>query len=156
MDYLALKAENSRRLREDWQARRTVFSGMPEIINLNHSNACNLKCVTCWHHTGVPVRSMRLADVERAAHQAFPTARKVVLTSSGEPLLNHFDEIAALAAQYRTKIDMFTSCVTMTEERFRRTRTSFDLLHVSIDCPNKEGHERVRVRSDFDRVLANL
>jgi MoaA/NifB/PqqE/SkfB family radical SAM enzyme len=156
MDWLAVKEENSGRLREDWRAGRDVFTGMPEIVALNHSNACNLRCVTCWHHVGVPVHGLRLADVERIAHQVFPTARKVVLTSSGEPLLNHFDEIAALAAQYRTKIDMFTSCVTMTEERFRRTRELFDILHVSVDCPDKAGHERVRVRSDFDRVVANL
>lgn len=156
MDFLALKEENSRLLREDWREKREVFRALPEIVNLNHSNACNLRCVTCWHHTGVPILSLKLAEVERVIHQLFPTAKKVVLTAAGEPLINHFDEITALAAHYQVKIDMYTSCLNMTEERFRRARPLFDILHVSMDCPEKEGYERVRVRSNFEKVVANL
>jgi len=156
MDFLPRKEENSRLLREDWAAKREVFRSMPEIVNLNHSNACNLRCVTCWHHTGVPIHGIKLRDVERICHQLFPAARKVILTAAGEPLINNFDEIAALARHYQVKMDMFTSCFNMTEERFRLSRELFDVLHVSMDCPDKEGYERVRVRSSFDRVVENL
>lgn len=156
MDFAALKEENSRLLREDWAEKREVFRAMPEIVNLNHSNACNLRCVTCWHHTGVPIHGIKLHEVERIAHQLFPTAKKVILTAAGEPLINHFDEISTLAAHYQTKIDMFTSCLNMTEERFRKARPWFDILHVSMDCPNKEGYERVRVRSNYEKVVENL
>ncbi|MBN2489959.1 MAG: radical SAM protein [Planctomycetes bacterium] len=156
MDLLEYKAENSRRLRQDWRDKREVFRSLPEIVNLNHSNACNLRCVTCWHHTGVPIHAVKLRDVERICHQLFPAARKVVLTAAGEPLINDFDEIVALAAHYQVKIDMFTSCFNMTEERFRASRALFDLLHVSMDCPDKDGYERIRVRSSYERVVDNL
>jgi len=156
MDFLAYKEENSRLLREDWQEKRTRFRAMPEIINLNHSNACNLRCITCWHHTGVPIMSLELKEVVKVIHQLFPAARKVVLTAAGEPLINQFDEITTLAAHYQTRIDMFTSCLNMTEDRFRRTRELFDILHVSMDCPEKEGYERVRVRSSYEKVVDNL
>jgi radical SAM protein with 4Fe4S-binding SPASM domain len=156
MPFQAFKEENSRLLREDWREKREVFRAMPEIINLNHSNACNLRCVTCWHHSGVPIHGIRLNHVERICHQLFPAAQKVVLTAAGEPLINHFDEIAALAAHYGTKMDMFSSCFNMTEERFRMSRELFDVLHVSIDCPDKDGYERVRVRSNYERVVENL
>ena len=59
MDLEALKQENSRQLREDWREKRETFRSLPEIISLNHSNACNLRCITCWHHTGVPIQGMR-------------------------------------------------------------------------------------------------
>ena len=71
MQFQAYKDENSRLLREDWREKREVFRAMPEIINLNHSNACNLRCVTCWHHTGVPIHGIRLHHVERICHQLF-------------------------------------------------------------------------------------
>ena len=156
MDFRSLKDENSRLLREDWAEKRVEFRSMPEIINLNHSNACNLRCITCWHHTGVPIHGLKLREVERICHQLFPAAKKVVLTAAGEPLINNFDEITALARHYQVKMDMFTSCFNMTEERFRASRELFDLLHVSLDCPDKEGYERVRVRSSYDKVVENL
>jgi MoaA/NifB/PqqE/SkfB family radical SAM enzyme len=156
MDLQALKQENSRRLREDWREKREVFQSLPEIVSLNHSNACNLRCVICWHHTGVPIHGVKLRDVERICHQLFPTAQKVILTAAGEPLINDFDEITALARHYQTRIEMYTSCYNMTEDRFRRTRDLFDVLHVSLDCPQKEGYERVRVRSSYERMIENL
>lgn len=156
MDFQELKEENSRLLRADWREKRETFRSMPEIVNLNHSNACNLRCIMCWHHTGVPIYGLDLHEVEKVIHQLFPTARKVILTAAGEPLINHFDEITTLAAHYQTRIDMFTSCFNMTEERFRRSRELFDVLHVSMDCPDKEGYEKVRIRSDYDRVVNNL
>lgn len=156
MDLQDLKEENSRLLREDWREKREVFRSLPEIVCLNHSNACNLRCVTCWHHTGVPIHSIDLHEVERLCHQLFPTALKVVLTAAGEPLINDFDEITDLARHYEIRIDMYTSCFNMSEERFRRSRDLFDVLHVSMDCPRKEDYERVRIRSSYERVVENL
>jgi len=152
----SLKEENSRLLREDWHEKREVFRSLPEIVCLNHSNACNLRCVTCWHHTGVPIHSIDLRDVERLCHQLFPTAQKVILTAAGEPLINDFEEILDLAHHYETRIDLVTSCLDMTEERFRRSRGLLDVLHVSMDCPRKEGYERVRIGSRYEQVMENL
>ncbi len=156
MDYAALKAENSRQLREDWRERREVFRAMPELVRLNHSNVCNLRCVTCWHHLGVPSFGISMKLVERIAHEVFPTAQKVILTSSGEPLLAQFDEILELTVRYQTKIEMYTSCLNMTEKRWARMYPVLDTLHVSIDCPEKNGYERVRLGSSYERVVDNL
>ena len=152
----SMKEENSRLLREDWREKREVFRSLPEIVCLNHANVCNLRCVTCWHHTGVPIHRIPLRDVERLCHQLFPAARKVLLTAAGEPLLSDFDEISALAQHYGIRMDMITSCLDMTEERFRRSRDLFDVLYVSMDCPRKEGYERVRIGSCYERVVENL
>jgi hypothetical protein len=83
----------------------------------------------------------------------------VVLTAAGEPLINNFDEIAALARHYQVKMDMFTSCFNMTEERFRASRELFDLLHVQRLFKTHEGLENEDIltampRAELDAIIA--
>jgi len=156
MDYQALKDENSRQLREDYRERRTVFQAMPEIISLNHSNICDLRCTICWHHEEVPPVRLGVPQVESIAHQLFPTAQKVILTAAGEPTINDFEEIITLAREYSTKVDMFTAALNMTEERYRLVKPVLDVFHVSMDTSRKELYELVRARSNYDRVVENL
>ena len=45
--FKAQKDENSRLLREDVARRSPRFRALPEVVTLNHSDLCNLRCVMC-------------------------------------------------------------------------------------------------------------
>ena len=43
----SLKDANSRLLREDIAQGRVEFRALPEVVTLNHTDLCNLRCIMC-------------------------------------------------------------------------------------------------------------
>lgn len=156
MDLVRLKERNSALLRQEIARGATRLESLPEVVNLNHTNICNLKCPFCVT-THEKYHSRLSRDViERVADALFPSARKAVLTMAGEPLAADFDLIADAARRFAVKLDMVTNAVLLTPRRYGEIRGVLDHLNVSLDSNVPEIYERLRSGASFEKVHAHL
>ena len=153
----SLKAENSRLLREDVARGATRFRGMPEVVTLNHTDLCNLRCIMCPRHLAQGTHRLPKRVLGYVADELFPTARKLVLTTSGgEPLVADFDFLLERSLSNELHMDVVTNGVLLTRELYREARPAIDHLNVSLDSHVPEVYETIREGSRFDRVHDNL
>jgi MoaA/NifB/PqqE/SkfB family radical SAM enzyme len=156
MNLAELKESNSALLRREVDRGATRLASLPEVVNLNHTNRCNLKCPFCVTTHEKQHHRLSRDVIERVAEALFPTARKVVLTMAGEPLAADFELIADLARRFAVKLDMVTNAVLLTPERYGEIRGLLDHLNVSFDSHVPEVYERLRVGASFAKVHAHL
>lgn len=155
-DSATLKNENSRLLREEIAQGACTLRGLPEIINVNHSNLCNLNCGICPRSQNEKGMRLSQESLMRITDALFPTARKAVLTMAGEPLLADFEFLLDEALRHDVKLDVMTNGVLLTPELYRSARRALDHLNVSLDSHLPELYERLRKGASFDHVDANL
>lgn len=155
--FLAQKLENSRLLREDIARRSVRFRALPEVVTLNHSDLCNLRCVMCPRNLAQGTHRLSRRVLSYIADELFPTARKLVLTTSGgDPLAADYDFLLDRALTYGVHMDAVTNGVLLTPEVYRRSRGALDHLNVSLDSHVPEVYERIRLGARFDQVIGNL
>ncbi|MBL9079161.1 MAG: radical SAM protein [Planctomycetes bacterium] len=153
----AAKADNSRLLREDIAARRTTYRGLPEVVTLNHSDICNLRCVMCQRSLGQGTNRLDRQVLDHVAHELFPTAWKAVLTTAGgDPLAVDFDFLLEHALRFGVRLDVVTNGMLLTRDVYLRARGAIDHLNVSLDSHVPEVYERIRAGSSHARVWRNL
>jgi MoaA/NifB/PqqE/SkfB family radical SAM enzyme len=156
-DVARRKDENSRLLREDLAAGRVAFRALPEVVTLNHTDLCNLRCVMCPRNLAQGTHRLSRRILGYLAEELFPTARKLVLTTSGgEPLAADFDFLLERALRHSVVMDVVTNGVLLTPQLYREARPALDHLNVSIDSHLPEVYERVRLGARFDAVMENL
>ena len=152
-----LKRENSRLLREDLAQGRVAFRALPEVVTLNHTDLCNLRCVMCPRNLAQGTHRLDRRILGYLADELFPTARKLILTTSGgEPLGADFDFLLERALAHAVRIDAVTNGVLLTRDLYRRGRAAFDHLNVSLDSHVPAVYERIRLGARFDAVHENL
>jgi MoaA/NifB/PqqE/SkfB family radical SAM enzyme len=153
----ARKEENSRLLREDVAARRTAYRGLPEVVTLNHSDICNLRCIMCQRSLGQGKHRLDHAALDHVVNQLFPTARKAVLTTAGgDPLAVDFEFLLERALRFDVRLDVVTNGLLLSPDVYRRARLALDHLNVSLDSHVPAVYERIRAGSSFARVWRNL
>jgi radical SAM protein with 4Fe4S-binding SPASM domain len=156
MSYRELKEENSRRLRRDIAERRTVFEGLPEIVNFQHSSVCNLRCVMCYQAYKPGRRTIPLDRSLEILDEVLPTARKLKLTTAGEPIIGPFDRFVAKAREYECKLELITNATRLTPERFALMEDILDQIVVSLDSHEEEALDKVRGRGVHRRIMRNF
>ncbi len=152
-----LKQQNSRWLERDIAERRTVLRALPEIVVLNNTDICNLRCVMCPRHLAQRRYRLDHDEISRVAAELFPTAWKVNLTQAGgEPLGEGFDLIIECAKRYAAFVDITTNGLLLTPDVFREVQPVLDHLNVSVDCIVPEIYEQIRVGRSFAKLQKNL
>ncbi len=134
-----------------------MHTAWPEVLTLNHSDFCNLRCVMCPRHHAQGTHRLDAAVLERLCDRLLPTARKLTLTTAGgEPLLADFDLLLGKALQYEARLDVVTNGILLTPELYRRGRAAFDHVNVSLDSHVAAVYEHIRQPAKFARVHDNL
>lgn len=134
----------------------------PQQIDLEATNACNLKCPICPQ----PKQTRKIGVL------SFDLARKIIievnkyglermcLSVIGEPFLNKdfFDISRYAAASGKIKHKFIsTNGLLMDRNVSEELLTSgLDKIIISIDGASKETYQKVRVGGDFDRVVNNV
>jgi MoaA/NifB/PqqE/SkfB family radical SAM enzyme len=132
----------------------------PTSIEIEASTKCNLRCIMCehtyWHETP---RDMSFEQIKSIVDQ-FPVLRWIAFTGIGEIFLNK-DVIRAY--EYLKKkwpgihIELFDTFYFIDEERAKKILDiGLGTIFISIDAATRETYEKIRVGSDFDRVLGNI
>lgn len=152
-----LKDANSALLRSDVEAGRLVYRGLPEVVTLNHSDICNLRCIMCPRHDAQGVNRLDEDTLRHITNELLPTARKLVLTTAGaEPLAVDYELLMEQARRHEVRVDAVTNGVLLTADVYRRSRETLDHLNVSLDSHVREVYERIRIGASYERVIGNL
>ena len=145
---------------------RKASLGSPDLIqiDLELTDACNLKCIEC------PISSEKKRTINRLnipkakeilSYFASKGALALKLNYINEPLLN-FDELLEVAA-YAKKVGFidiyFTSNGTLLDgQRSKKIIDSnlFSRIQISIDAKDSETYDKIRIGGDYKKVIENI
>ena len=134
----------------------------PKFLHLEPTNACPLRCVMCPRQEGKrPVGFLRWSLFKRIADEcaARGPLDELILHKDGEPLLHPTLPRMIAYAKERGFIDVMfhTNGTIMTEPLARALLDSnLDRIIFSVDSPDKATYEAMRIRSNWDKVVANV
>lgn len=139
----------------------TVLPYAPFAIYLDPCNACNLKCTFCAQSNGGSrERGLMKWELYEKAIQEVLELRpsRLFLFCYGEPTLHpDIGRMVKFAVNAGLNVVLDTNAAALTERKMRELiEGGLHVCTVSFDTADREEYNRMRVGSDFDRVLANI
>jgi radical SAM protein with 4Fe4S-binding SPASM domain len=159
------KAANAARLWSSYRkARRTRdprIAGLPMIISVEPTTACNLRCPECpsgLRSFSRPTGNMRADLLEHLLHELAPTLWGLTFYFQGEPYINPgFLDMVAAAERAGVYTATSTNGHFLTEANAERTvRSGLSRLIVSIDGVDQETYSAYRKEGHLATVLAGV
>lgn len=134
------------------------FVFYPSFIEVEVTTRCHMRCIMCEHtYWKEPPRDMSFEDFKRIIDQ-FPRLKWLGLTGIGESFLNKdFLKMLEFLKERPIFVEIFDTFYHI-DERMARRLIELDIDHVyaSVDAATKETYERIRVGSNFERVINNI
>lgn len=131
----------------------------PRQLEIEVTTACNLKCVICEHtYWREEPRHMTFDEFKRVIDQ-FPKLRWIGLTGIGSGFLNpeYMKMLRFLKREKACFVEFFDHFSMLDEEISRElVRLGINKIWVSLESASKESYDKIRVGSDFDRVIDNI
>ena len=136
---------------------------LPSFVQIEPVGQCNLRCQMCpiqFRTDGPPngpPAFMAFETFTRLVDQ-IPTMNELQLQGLGEPMMHpRFFDMVAYAAARGVEVSTNSNLTLLTPSRAERLVASgLHRLQVSIDGATPATYERIRVRSSFRNVIANL
>ena len=130
----------------------------PMIIQLEHTNRCNARCVMCGHAN---VDKSKCYDVSTTVFEKIeallPFCKYVGLHGYGEPFLTkNLLDIFKVYKKYNVRLYANTNLSYLPEKYIPYIADMFDELNISIDGFTKLTFEKIRVGISFDDVAKNV
>ncbi|MFH1771966.1 MAG: radical SAM protein [Candidatus Omnitrophota bacterium] len=135
-----------------------LFQPYPPFIEIEVTTRCNLRCLICehtyWHE---PSRDMPFEQFKSIVDQ-FPKLKWIGLTGIGESFLNKdFMRMLRYVKSKNIFVELYDTFYFIDEEAAKElVELPIDKIFVSLDAATKETYEKIRVGSDFDRVIGNV
>lgn len=151
------KAINRERVNAAYRTKRSVLPA-PLIIHLEHTSACNLRCIACpqYYKRGRLSRHLDPAVIDKLK-PILPLAEKIFVSGSGEPFLYPWiDDALSLYRDYGLKVTTTTNLTCLTPRNLALIRDSITSLNVSIDGATRETFEGIRRGAKFQKILDNV
>lgn len=131
----------------------------PQQLEIEVTTACNLKCVICEHTywTERP-KHITLAQFKAVTDQ-FPKLRWIGMTGIGSGFLNpqYMDMLWYAKTERKCFVEFFDHFLLMGEDISRELiRIGVNKIWVSLESADAESYDKVRVGSNFDKVIANI
>jgi MoaA/NifB/PqqE/SkfB family radical SAM enzyme len=127
----------------------------PVLGNYYLTYRCNARC----HFCDIPLQPSPYADTEAVAANLRDMKRlgiRVVDFTGGEPLLHR--QLPSFLAQAQS-LDMVTTITTnclLYPKYAERLQGLVDMLHFSLDAPDRETHDAIRGVKCYDHVLRSI
>ena len=137
----------------------------PPNLQIEITSMCNLRCIMCYQHDksfsskkNGHMGIMNFDLFKKIIDEIEGNLEAVTFASRGEPTLNpelekflKYCENKFLGLKINTNATMFN-------EKIINTLLSSDLetLVLSIDAADKEMYEKIRINSNFDKIIKNL
>lgn len=139
----------------------TAMRAMPSWLNLTGTTVCNLRCTMCTHGIEpekIPRWFMSDEIYGRVLDELYPFVKTVQFSAYGEPLMtpkieSKLDDLD----RTHTKLDIVTNGTLMRGDKMRdRLLRTLAHVHFSIDGATAATYNKIRIGSDFDRVMGNI
>jgi MoaA/NifB/PqqE/SkfB family radical SAM enzyme len=142
-----------------WMNGKKAF---PLTMELNITNRCNLKCLSCWQRNVKLNYNNELSDeiwkeIIREAGKI--GVKELRIPGSGEPMTrkNLVLEIITEASRFGMNILMITNGTLFDEETIKKMIGKIDNITFSIDGPNKEINDYLRgKKGSFKKITKTV
>lgn len=132
----------------------------PTVVSIESTRFCNLRCPMCEFvdlGTVATGPHMPLADFTKIVHGLPAGVERVQLTVTGEPLLTRdLDKMIDVVAARGLRLDVLTNGMLLAGKVVEQLLPVLGRLQISFDGATKATFEKIRVRSDFERVCRNV
>ena len=140
--------------------KRTVVGYPPYRLWIEPTNKCNLACIMC-PNKDFSKDDLGFMDYEfykDLIDQAIPFTHDINLHHRGEPTLHpRLIDMIRYADARGMKVKLHTNGTTLKESYAKDLlQSGLRLISFSFDGYAKHTYERIRVRSNFNRTLANI
>ncbi len=136
-----------------------MFGPYPRQLEIEVTTACNLKCTIC-EHTYWTERPRHMSfDQFRSVVDQFPGLRWIGMTGIGSGFLNpeYMEMLRYAKLEKRCFVEFFDHFYMLDEAIARElVRIGVNKIWVSLESASRESYNRIRVGSDFDRVVDNI
>jgi radical SAM protein with 4Fe4S-binding SPASM domain len=136
---------------------------LPKFLQVEPVGQCNLRCRMCaipFRQDGPPFGPPAFMDYDvfTSLFNQFPALEELQLQGLGEPMMHpRFFDMIEYAVARGVRVSTNTNATYLTLARAERCVTSgLGEIHLSIDGATAATYEHVRLRSHFDRVVANV
>ncbi|MFH1115345.1 MAG: radical SAM protein [Pseudomonadota bacterium] len=163
--YLDAKIENETRLLAEIRAGNPRPTAFPPRCTFEISWRCNYTCKKCTYSkltrgenfSAIDYPEWQWEDIERIAHEYFPTCRLTQSTLLGEPFLSpHFKDLMNLYRRFGVYYRSTTNGSLLTEEKLDSVNGVVDWLKCSFDGHTAELYEKLHLNGNFSTVVRNL
>lgn len=134
------------------------------LIQLDITNACNLKCIHCYHPHHNNAGAINIEQWFHVLDQIKDLLTELYLEPEftfcgGEPLLSQnfnvlIDKINEIWG--KPKIGILTNGTLINEKSLTRMDPKQLVFQVSLDGPNKELHDKVRGNGNFEKAVEGI
>lgn len=133
----------------------------PAVLNIDVTNACNLKCPFCPTGMGTlgrPTGRMSMEQFQAIIDELGTHLFMVNFYIYGDPLLHkNIYEMIEYASSQRIATSLSTNFnIFSKEDALQMVGSGLDYLTLSIDGASQDTYAKYRVGGDFDRVMENL
>jgi len=130
-----------------------------QYLTFEVTNICNLNCRMCFKRgiSETNYENMSLEVFKKALNDAHPTTG-VTFVGLGEPLLNpDFYEMLVESKKRDLIVNFVTNGTALTEDWCKKlVDLKIDKVSVSFDGATKETYEKIRMGSNFEKVIENI
>lgn len=152
-------AENKELGLKEFAQGRTTVASTPNLITLETTSRCNLKCVMCSHAVGGVDRPKHLDETLTAKLSVFlGQASAVQLHGIGEPTNSpaFWTCLADLPQPSVCESSINTNFTVINERQMDQlVASNLKIINVSLDAATSITYQRIR-GFDFERVLSNI
>lgn len=130
----------------------------PPYLEIEVTTRCNLKCIMCEHtYWQEKAQDMSFADFKRIIDE-FPKLKWIGLTGIGESFMHKdFLKMLEYVKARRIYVELYDTFYFIDENTANKLiDLKIDMIKPSIDAATKQTYEKIRVNSDFNRVMDNI
>ena len=148
-----------------WVTRKDIvikllqkFESYPSYIEIEVTTRCNLKCTICEHtYWNEPGRDMTFEEFKGIVDQ-FPRLKWIGLTGIGESFINKdFMRMLRYVKSKNVYVELYDTFFFIDREVAQGLiDMKLDMLFASVDAATEETYEKIRVGSNFEKVINNV
>lgn len=132
------------------------FASRPHEAHIQFSNFCNMSCVMCWNGNNPKTQKLTEELVQKVAEQLGPHLSLIQPYDGSEPLILTWEETRDLARKYGVLLKITTNAQFLDEAKFNELKDITQTLCLSIDTHVPEIFEKIRLRSNSEKVFKNF
>jgi MoaA/NifB/PqqE/SkfB family radical SAM enzyme len=130
----------------------------PSYIEIEVTTRCNLRCILCERtYWDEPNKDMSFEEFKMIGDQ-FPRLKWIGLTGIGESFINKdFIKMLRYVKERNIFVEIYDTFFFIDEKISNELiDLGIDIIFVSLDAATKETYEKIRVGSNFERVINNI
>lgn len=134
------------------------FTSYPSYIEIEVTTRCNMRCTMCEHtYWNEPIRDMSFEEFKGIVDQ-FPKLKWIGLTGIGQSFLNKdFLRMLEYVKAKAVYVELYNTFYFVDKKISEALiRIGVDRILVSLDGATKETYERIRIGSNFEKVIKNI